>query len=460
MFPHSCSCSPCPARRPPCAPATPDDGNAVRRTPGTLTRVAPSFFRFGTAQLVARRQGSARLVALARAVLTMMARLESADDTSLRESELVDAATRSMCFGGRLVRPSCAAAAAGLDGPGVLRCLLERVAVRTGSLAAAWQAAGFAHGVLNTDNMSLLGITIDLNVFGFVDRWDPSYAPNLVDDEGQYAFGKQPAAAGWNVHMLARAFTGTRFANDYRPGHATWMNEGGWLDVDRANTATAMYNNTYATCYAARMRVRLGLHTSHGSDAADVSAARVVDRWLRFLDLAQPDYHIASRSLALLPELAFPPAGRQPARRALLDTALRPPGESAIVAHDAFIAALGKHLFGLPSSGAATPASYVSGLRLPAWRSRVLQWVPFYVMRTAQARTITRLAAEDGHDALVRKARELLHAPFRNTTAVNRMTAPVLPFDLASDGEDWVADALAAAPGAAEIGVQTSCGGQ
>ena len=212
-----------------CALPQTDDGNAVCRTPGTVTRVAPSFFRFGTAQLFSRRQGSDRLVALARTVLAMVARLESAGDTGFWESELdlVDAATRATCFnfGGRLAGPSCAAAVAAvtnLAGSDVLRCLLERVSVRTGSLVAAWQAAGFAHGVLNTDNMnmSLLGITTDLNVCGFLDRWDQHYAPNLDDDEGQYTFGKQPAAVGWNVRV-ERADAGPRIHHSQGRGSQT-----------------------------------------------------------------------------------------------------------------------------------------------------------------------------------------------------------------------------------------------
>ena len=56
-----------------------------------------------------------------------------------------------------------------MNGKQVLACLLQTVTERLAALIAAWQAAGFAHGVMNTDNMSLLGITIDLNVFGFID---------------------------------------------------------------------------------------------------------------------------------------------------------------------------------------------------------------------------------------------------------------------------------------------------
>ena len=74
------------------------------------------------------------------------------------------------CFYAKHSTPSCAAEHASLDGPGALRCLLERTTQRTAALFAAWAAVGFAHGVLNTDNLSLLGVTIDMNVYGFLAR--------------------------------------------------------------------------------------------------------------------------------------------------------------------------------------------------------------------------------------------------------------------------------------------------
>ena len=81
--------------------------------------------------------------------------------------------------------------------------LLEEVITRTSKLAAKWQAIGFTHGVLNTDNMSILGDTIDYGPFGFLERFDPNYTPNVTDFQARrYAFRNQPNVCGWNLGAL------------------------------------------------------------------------------------------------------------------------------------------------------------------------------------------------------------------------------------------------------------------
>lgn len=71
-------------------------------------------------------------------------------------------------------------------------------------LVAKWQAVGFTHGVLNTDNMSILGETIDYGPFGFIERFDPNFTPNTTDFAGRrYAFRNQPQVVQWNLMALA-----------------------------------------------------------------------------------------------------------------------------------------------------------------------------------------------------------------------------------------------------------------
>jgi len=72
-------------------------------------------------------------------------------------------------------------------------------------MVAGWQCVGFAHGVLNTDNMSVLGLTIDYGPFGFLDAYDPEFICNGSDHDGRYAFGKQPEICRWNCEKLAEA---------------------------------------------------------------------------------------------------------------------------------------------------------------------------------------------------------------------------------------------------------------
>lgn len=77
---------------------------------------------------------------------------------------------------------------------------------RTATLMVAWQRVGFVHGVMNTDNMSILGLTIDYGPYSFLDDYDPNFTPNTTDLPGRrYAFGNQPSVAYWNLGKLASA---------------------------------------------------------------------------------------------------------------------------------------------------------------------------------------------------------------------------------------------------------------
>src|SRR5690606_31917225 len=80
------------------------------------------------------------------------------------------------------------------------------VCTRTAGLVAHWMRVGFVHGVLNTDNMSILGLTIDYGPYGWIDDYDPDWTPNTTDAQGRrYRFGWQPRVAHWNLAQLANA---------------------------------------------------------------------------------------------------------------------------------------------------------------------------------------------------------------------------------------------------------------
>ena len=83
--------------------------------------------------------------------------------------------------------------------------LLQAVSERTADLMAAWQATGFCHGVMNTDNMSILGLTIDYGPFQFLDAFDPGHICNHSDTAGRYAYNKQPNIAYWNLFCIGQA---------------------------------------------------------------------------------------------------------------------------------------------------------------------------------------------------------------------------------------------------------------
>ncbi|SUP55923.1 Selenoprotein O and cysteine-containing protein-like protein [Vibrio vulnificus] len=85
--------------------------------------------------------------------------------------------------------------------------MFEQVVAKTATMIAQWQAVGFAHGVMNTDNMSILGQTFDYGPFGFLDDYEPGYICNHSDYQGRYAFDQQPRVALWNLSTLAHALS-------------------------------------------------------------------------------------------------------------------------------------------------------------------------------------------------------------------------------------------------------------
>lgn len=118
--------------------------------------------------------------------------------------------------------------------------LLREVARRTAELMAQWQAVGFSHGVMNTDNMSILGLTLDYGPFGFLDAFDPGYICNHSDTGGRYAFDQQPDVAAWNLTKLAQTFVPL-------------------LSVETASAAISDYPQQFGQAYIERMAAKFGL---------------------------------------------------------------------------------------------------------------------------------------------------------------------------------------------------------
>ena len=89
--------------------------------------------------------------------------------------------------------------------PKPYKSLLQEASRRTAELIAQWQAVGFMHGVLNTDNMSILGQTLDYGPYGFMEAYDPSHICNHTDQQGRYAYKMQPQIGHWNCYALGQA---------------------------------------------------------------------------------------------------------------------------------------------------------------------------------------------------------------------------------------------------------------
>lgn len=149
-----------------------------------VTRLAPSFLRFGHVEYFAHFQQPEALNHLLRIL-------------AQRHYPGVLQAAGS--------QPRLHGQSAELADPVKLE-LLKAIAARTGDLIARWQSVGFCHGVMNTDNMSLLGLTIDYGPFGFLDQYDEDHVCNHSDHQGRYSYANQPAVGAWNCRALAAAF--------------------------------------------------------------------------------------------------------------------------------------------------------------------------------------------------------------------------------------------------------------
>jgi len=156
------------------------DGHPKAEPGAIVCRVAPSFIRFGNFELPAAR-GQAEL--LRQLVEFTIRRDFPALDAAhpAREGD-EDAADARVC------------------------AWFAEVCARTATLVAHWMRVGFVHGVMNTDNMSILGLTIDYGPYGWIDDYDPDWTPNTTDRERRrYRFGTQPMVAFWNLGRLAGA---------------------------------------------------------------------------------------------------------------------------------------------------------------------------------------------------------------------------------------------------------------
>ncbi|GJD47427.1 Protein adenylyltransferase SelO [Methylobacterium crusticola] len=235
-------------------------GETVRRErplPGAvLTRVASSHVRVGTFQFFAFRRDPEALRELADYVIAR---------------HYPEAAAQEQPY----------------------RALLAGVIARQADLVARWLLVGFIHGVMNTDNMSVAGETIDYGPCAFLDAYDPAAVLSAIDQLGRYAYANQPRIAHWNL---------TRLAETLVPLLATEADEA----VAVAQDALAAFAPRFEEAYQAGLRGKLGLLTAReedvalGQDLLDRMAANRADFTLTFRDLAaaaaDPSAHAAVRA--------------------------------------------------------------------------------------------------------------------------------------------------------------------
>jgi hypothetical protein len=121
------------------------------------------------------------------------------------------------------------------------------VVTRTAALIASWQTVGFAHGVMNTDNMSILGLSMDYGPYGFLDDYQPEFICNHSDYQGRYAFDNQPAVGLWNLQRLAQTLSP-------------------FITADKLNAILDGYQPAIMRAFGQQMRAKLGLCTEQSAD--------------------------------------------------------------------------------------------------------------------------------------------------------------------------------------------------
>ena len=159
------------------------------------------------------------------------------------------------------------------------RALLDAVIRAQAELIASWLLIGFIHGVMNTDNMSVAGETIDYGPCAFMDEYDPNTVFSSIDRYGRYAYGNQPAIGGWNV---------SRFAETLLP----LLGDDADAAVAEANEALSGYAPAFDRAYLAGLRRKLGLFSE---DEGDMPLAQ---DFLALMHASRADFTLTFRRLA------------------------------------------------------------------------------------------------------------------------------------------------------------------
>ncbi len=331
------------------------DGHAAPEPGAVVCRVAPSFTRFGSFQLPAAR-GEHDL-------------LRTLTDFTIRTDF-----------------PHLMAAGPTLEQR--LPAFFAEVCERTAALVVHWMRVGFVHGVLNTDNMSILGLTIDYGPYGWLESFDPGWTPNTTDaGTRRYRYGAQPQVAHWNLLQLANAL-------------ATIFDDSEALQV-----ALDRYGDAYNEGFAAMTNERLGWGPPQEGDDA------LVEQLFTLLTRTEVDQVLFFRDLARVP---LDPAGTRPDEELLapLADAWYQPEELSGEVGEAFAAWL-RAWGGRVGAGGVPEAER---------RRRMDAVNPRFVLRNYLAQEAID-AAEKGDASLVHELLDVLRHPYDDQPGRERFAA-------------------------------------
>jgi uncharacterized protein YdiU (UPF0061 family) len=319
------------------------DGNPKAEPGAIVCRVAPSFVRFGNFQIHAAYEELDELKRLADYII------------KIHFPEL------------------------GTPSPAVYARWFEEICKRTGALMAHWMRVGFVHGVMNTDNMSILGLTIDYGPYGWLEGYDPAWTPNTTDAQGRrYAYGNQPKIGLWNVVQLANALV--PLVGDKAPLEA----------------ALAAYGDTFATNWRRTLGDKLGFSALEG-EADD----KLVNDMFELMQAVETDMTLFFRFLAHVPTEASAETSDD---RSLVEPLCR-----AFYSEDAFVSL---HVDRL----AAWLRRYIERVRQDATpdfarRERMDRANPKYVLRNYLAQQAID-SLEKGDSSVLERVMSVLQHPY------------------------------------------------
>ncbi len=315
-----------------------------RETAAVLTRVSPSFIRFGHFEHFASTQDREALRRLTQFVLDLN---QEALKAHLNSVPLEDLSFEEQCL-----------------------AFLELTAKRYAQLMSQWQGVGFCHGVMNTDNMSILGLTIDYGPFQFMDAFDPQHICNHSDHQGRYRYDQQPQVAYWNLFCLGQAF-------------ASLVDE-----TDKIVEALSTFKTHLPQAIEELYSSKLGLLNTQSSDQEERSGGALAQEVLKCLAQNQVDHSIFWRQLSEAVK-AYPQHDK---------AAFKPVGD-LFLDPEGFQAWLGTYLDRLKSEDAAQSAKHMLGSN------------PKFILRNHLCETAIQ-AAKLGDNSQVMVLLKLLEKPF------------------------------------------------
>ena len=210
------------------------DGHVIDEPCTIITRIARTFFRFGSFEIFKKKEGASE----------MHREGPSAGNEALKKGLLDYCVTNYFDFDSSMSMDQ------------KYEAFLRENVVRAAKLVAMWDSTGFVHGVLNTDNMSILGLTIDYGPYAFMEHFDSDMTPNGSDSTGRYTWARQAQMVEWNLGKLAEALQPL-------------------VPEDRGKAIISDFQDIYKQEFLTLMRRKLGLLTEQPDDE---------DLWQKLLD--------------------------------------------------------------------------------------------------------------------------------------------------------------------------------